>query len=108
LSLSSYHRPLGGAGLCAHFRERPVKAFAMPSDNIYRRSASAERSGVGEYDLSFHGTVISPEHARHVDSRLTQKHEKTHRDLTFSSTYGFFSFIVAQIARYHPDPIRRY
>lgn len=63
---------------------------------------------LGFFDLSASASIISPEHAEHVDARLTQRHEKTHRDLTFSSTYGVFSFVMSQIAKSHPDPIHRY
>jgi hypothetical protein len=63
---------------------------------------------LGAYNLSFSATVVSPEHVSHSDVRLTQNHERIHRNLTFSSTFGFLSFVVAQIARSHPDPIHRY
>ena len=63
---------------------------------------------LGRYDLGLSPTVFSPEHVDHLDSRLTEAHEKVHRDLTFSSTYGFFSFVVARLASGHPDPIDRF
>jgi hypothetical protein len=71
-------------------------------------SEQPDSSRLGFYDLSFLAAIVSPEHVRHVDARLTQTHEKIHRDLTFGSTFGFFSFIVATIASSHPDPIFRY
>jgi len=63
---------------------------------------------LGFFDLSVSAAIVSPEHTEHVDARLTQRHEKTHRDLTFFSTYGVFSFVMSQIAKSHPDPIHRY
>lgn len=72
------------------------------------RSARQAAHVLGLFNLSAFPAIVSPEHTEHADARLTQKHEKTHRDLTFSSTYGVFSFVMSQIANSHPDPIHRY
>jgi hypothetical protein len=61
----------------------------------------------GSYNLG-HITSVYQGTRDRAGSVLTEIHEKVHRDLTFSSTFGFLSFLVSEVAEYHPDPIERY